>query len=183
MTAWMSKLIDGLNAADERARILTSDLNEEQLNWRPTPETWSVGQCLEHLCNTNEQYMAAIESGLRGKTKGRAEEITPGWFAKWFIASFAEPSGKMKKAKAPKKIAPGSQVDGAVLDRFLSGNEKARKLIARASEYDVNRIWFKNPFVPLIWFTVGTGLVTMTRHEHRHLQQAERVKAGEGFPR
>ncbi len=183
MTAWAAKLVDGLNAADERAQVLTGNLSNEQLNWRPTAGAWSIGQCLEHLCITNEQYLPAIEERLAGQAKGNTDEISPGWFGRWFIASFAEPSGKMKKAKAPKKIAPAARVDGRVLERFLSGNEEVRELVARASEYDVNRIRFKNPFIPLIWFTVGTGLVIVTRHQHRHLLQAERVKAAEGFPR
>ncbi len=183
MTAWAAKLVDGLNAADERAQVLTGNLSNEQLNWRPTAGAWSIGQCLEHLCITNEQYLPAIEGSLAGKAKGSTEEILPGWFGRWFIASFAEPLGKTKKAKAPKKIAPTTRVDGAVLERLLAGNRNVRDLIERASEYDVNRIRFKNPFIPLIRFTVGTGLTIVVRHQHRHLLQAERVKAAEGFPR
>lgn len=183
MAAWTERLLSDLDEASASARRLVEGLSNEQLNWQPTAEAWSIGQCLEHLCITNEQYLPAIEGSLAGKTKGQAERITPGWFGRWFIESFIEPSGRTKKAKAPKKIAPASQVDGAVLERFLSSNEKARKLIARASEYDVNKIRFKNPFIPLIWFTVGTGLVIVTRHQHRHLLQAEKVKEAAGFPR
>jgi hypothetical protein len=55
-------------------------------------------------------------------------------------------------------------------------------LIERASEYDVNRIRFVNPFIPVIRFTTGTGLQIVARHEVRHLLQAERVKEAAGFP-
>jgi hypothetical protein len=34
-----------------------------------------------------------------------------------------------------------------------------------------------NPFVPLVRFTVGTGVEIVWRHQHRHLLQAERVAA------
>ena len=50
-----------------------------------------------------------------------------------------------------------------------------RELVARASAYDVNRIRFKNPFTPLLRFTVGTGLEIVTQHQSRHLLQAEVV--------
>ena len=46
-----------------------------------------------------------------------------------------------------------------------------------ALDYDLNRIRFKNPFVGIIRFTVGTGLEVMSRHERRHLLQAERIRA------
>jgi hypothetical protein len=69
-----------------------------------------------------------------------------------------------------------------VLDRFLRTNRDIREFIHRAEPYDVNRVRFRNPFVPLIWFTVGTGLEVLVRHERRHLLQAERIRARLGEP-
>jgi hypothetical protein len=69
-----------------------------------------------------------------------------------------------------------------VLERFLRNNAAARQLIVRAGEYDVNRIRFRNPFVPVFRFTVGTGLEIISKHEGRHLLQAERVRQSVGFP-
>jgi len=152
------------------------------LNWQPAAGAWSVGQCLDHLCVTNDVYLAPIGQALEGKAKGAAEEIRPGWFGRLFLKKVIEPSPESVRAKAPKKIVPAPRVESSVLERFLAGNQKLRELIERASEYDVNRIRFKNPFVPVIRFTVGTGFVIVTRHEHRHLLQAERVKASAGFP-
>jgi hypothetical protein len=89
-----------------------------------------------------------------------ADEITPGWFGRWFIRNYIEPSAKTRRGRAPKAIAPGAQVDPSVLDRFLRSNDTARELVLRARTCDVNRVRFRNPFVPLIHFTVGTGFVT-----------------------
>lgn len=172
---WPTRLSRQLDAADERARALFAGLSPKQLNWQPLPNAWSVGQCLEHLCLTNELYLSSMSASLTGKPSRTVEEITPGWFARWFIASFVEPSPTSKKARAPKKIVPNSRVDLSVLERFLSSNEKARELICSASGYDVNGIRFKNPFIPLVNFTVGSGLEIICRHERRHILQAERV--------
>lgn len=173
--AWSIRLIAALEAADQRANNLSIGLNAHQLNWEPAPGVWSVGQCLEHLCIANEVYLSAISSSLAGQRISAVQEITPGWFARWFIRSYIEPSPKTKRANAPKKIVPGAKVERSVLDRFLRSNQAARELILRASNFDVNRIRFVNPFVPLLRFTVGTGLEIVTRHESRHLLQAERV--------
>ena len=40
----------------------------------------------------------------------------------------------------------------------------------------------KNPFIPLLRFTVGTGLEIVPKHQLRHLLQVERVKQAEDFP-
>lgn len=182
MAAWTGKLVSDLDKADAAARQLIEGLSTEQLNWRPAPESWSVGQCLDHLRAMNDVYLPPMARALDGKPKGTTDEIRPGLFGSFFLKNFVEPSEKSKKVKAPKKIAPAPQVDGNVLAELLAGNENMRRLIERADEYDVNRIRFRNPFIPLIRFTVGTGLTIVVRHQHRHLLQAERVRAAAGFP-
>ncbi len=183
LPAWPTRLIAELDAADKRVRALFTGISEEQLNWHPRPGAWSVGQCLEHLSITNELYLSSMSASLRGKPYGMVKEIELGWFARWFITSFVEPSSNTKKARAPKKIVPGSRVDLSILDRFLRSNENAREMIRSASGYDVNRIRFNNPFLPLVRFTVGTGLEAMCKHQHRHLLQAERVMNSPEFPK
>jgi hypothetical protein len=65
---------------------------------------------------------------------------------------------------------------------LLRSNDSARELIRRASAYDVNRIRFANPFVPLVRFTVGTGVEVIWKHQRRHLAQAERILKSAAFP-
>ncbi len=180
---WAVRLISALAAADERAKGLVKGLTSLQLNWRPSPEAWSIGQCLEHLRATNEVYLPAISESLATRPFKAVQDITPGWFGRWFIRNYIEPSSESKRARAPKKIVPGIQVDPSILDLFLASNQAARELVRRASDYDVNRVRFKNPFVPVLRFTVGTGLEIVSRHQRRHLLQAERVKQATDFPR
>jgi hypothetical protein len=181
--AWSTRLAVELSANDQAAQALATGLTEEQLNWQPAPGSWSVGQCLEHLCITNEAYQASISSALKEKPDSPVEQITPGWFGRWFIRRFVEPSPQTKRVPAPLKIRPAARVDLAVLHRFLSGNESCRELIVRMCTKDVNRIRFWNPLAPGIRFTVGTGLEIIAGHERRHLLQAERVRDSVHFPR
>jgi len=154
--AWTVRLIAELDAADKKAKELATGLSGEQLNWQPGPGAWSVGQCLEHLSIFNELYLPAISSSLEGNPLSVAQEITLGWFSRWFINNYVEPSSS-KRARSPRKVVPGAWVEPSVLDRFLRSNHAAHELIRRADAYDVNRIRFRNPFVPLLRFTVGTG--------------------------
>ncbi len=54
MPEWTARLISQLNQADERAGKLVDGISGEQLNWQPAEGAWSVGQCLDHLCATND---------------------------------------------------------------------------------------------------------------------------------
>lgn len=182
LPTWSTDMIAELDDADRRAGDLARGLTPEQLNWKPAEHLWSVGQCLEHLYVSNQVYLPPIAKALDGRPESPVQVITPGWLGRWFIRSYIEPSPQSKRARAPRKIAPGQHIDPFVLDRFLHGNEVARDLVRRAAAHDVNRIRFRNPFVPLVRFTVGTGLEIVWRHERRHLLQAERIRNDPAFP-
>jgi DinB family protein len=181
---WCVRITSELDAADARARALTKGLSLAQLNWKPRPDVWSVGQCLEHLCLSNEVYVRPIAESLGGAPTGRVDEITPGWFGRWFIRNYIEPTTQKRRTRAPGKSTPvAKQIEPSIVERFSASNAGIRNVMARAQEYDVNRVRFRNPYVPLIRFTVGTGFQIIARHNHRHLLQAERLMQLPEFPR
>ena len=179
---WASRIIAELEASDARAERIAKSLRPDQLNWNPQPGAWSIGQCLDHLYRGNEVYLPAIAGALQSKPHATTPEIRLGWFSRFFIRNYiaANPGGT--RAKAPSKVVPATTVSPDILALFLRSNQAARDLVIRAAAYDVNAIRFKNPFVPLLRFTVGTGLEITAKHEGRHLLQAENVKADAEFP-
>jgi hypothetical protein len=176
------RLLESVDVRDRQANDIARGLTPAQLNWRPSPQSWGVGQCLQHLLNANEVYLPPLTRALDDRSSRPVPEITPGWFGRWFIRTAIEPSTQRRRNPAPRKIAPAPEVSADVLDRFVQSNVTLRDLIRRAADHDVNRIRFQNPFVPVIYFTVGTGLEIVVRHQHRHLLQAERVRQAPGFP-
>ena len=179
---WSQSLISELESADRRAEVLAKGLSDEQMNWQPLPGAWSIAQCIEHVHVANEVYLPAIAAALDGHPQTKVEELWSGWPSRWFIRNFIAPNPGGTRAKAPKKIEPASHVDPGVVSRFLRSNQTAMELVRRASLFDVNSIRFKNPFVPLLRFTVGTGLEIVAKHQSRHLLQAENVRQSAGFP-
>ena len=179
---WCFRLIAELDAADARATALAKTLSPTQLNWRPRPGTWSVGQCLEHLAAGNEVYVRAMSHSLGDRRHVVVQNITPGWFGRWFIRTYIDPAPGTRRGRAPKTIRPAADVDPSILNRFVASNDQVRDLIRRARHYDVNRLRFKNPFIPVLRFTVGTGLEILSTHERRHLLQAERIRVSSDFP-
>src|SRR3954452_10778341 len=123
LPAWAIRLMAELDAADETAKKLVTGLALGQLNWQPELNAWSVGQCLEHLCRTNDVYLPAMSSSLPGNPPSAVPDITPGWFGRWFLRSYVEPSPSTKRTTAPKMIVPNSRVESSVLDHFLRSNQ------------------------------------------------------------
>lgn len=181
---WCERLSKEFDAADARATALLKGLTPVQLNWKPNRTAWSVGQCLEHLCLSNEVYVGPMREALPIASTGAVDEITPGWFGRWFIRRYIEPATQNKPGRAPRKVSPvASAVDLSIGARFIASNSAMRALMTRARAVDINRVRFRNPFVPIIRFTIGTGLLIIARHNHRHLGQGERVTQLREFPR
>jgi len=62
--------------ADETERMF-GHLSGEQLNWKPGPEEWSVGQCFDHVVISNRPYEPIVEEILAGRRRRRFRERVP----------------------------------------------------------------------------------------------------------
>jgi hypothetical protein len=125
--------------------------------------------------------LPAISGALERAAGGQVQELSLAWPSRWFIRNYIAPNPDGSRTRAPRKIEPAKQVERSILEVFLRSNEDAMMLVRRASEYDVNRIRFRNPFVPMLRFTVGASLEIIAKHQSRHLLQAERVRQSPGF--
>lgn len=170
---------------DQRFSRLLQDRSREQVTWRPASEAWSVAECSEHVALVNSKYIASIQAAI---TKSRTPKIstdrpltTSGWFSAFFVKSIG-PQVKTKM-KAPRITRPSSVNPEDALKNLLGTHQQIRDLLASSSQPDLNRVRFKNPFVPLLRFTIASGILIMAAHGRRHLLQAERVCGEAGFPR
>lgn len=176
-------LLAQIDAVEAEARRILEGLDEGALNWSPAPGSWSMAQCLDHLCTVGGDYLNAIDAGIaRGREKGKTgDDVSrPGWFERWFIANL-EPPPK-RRFKAPWVMNPAEMVEGEVVDRFFALQDRFRGAVEATRGLDVNRSKFRNPYLKFLFFRVGAGLQINLAHERRHLWQAERVRKAEGFP-
>jgi hypothetical protein len=184
LTPDLRSIVNDLQKSDQEAERIARALSDAQANWQPRETSWSVAQCLDHLGRANKVYAEALHQAVsetRVAKKPQSVPIQPGWFGRYFIRSL-EPPPK-RKLPAPKKIVPVSCISShEALDGFLRSHEDVRAVIRDAAGLDLNRIRFHNPFIGVLRFTVGTGLLIITAHDRRHLWQAERVLECPGFP-
>jgi DinB superfamily len=177
-------ILQQLESSEQVAAQLIAGVSRRQMNWQPNGgASWSIWQCLDHLTRTNRVYCRSmLEAVAHAKKRGKGTDaITPGWFGRWFIAS-QEPPVKTRH-RTMKKVTPGTEGDGqGALGDFADSHSEARRVMASWEQLDFNRVRFRNPFVPLLRFTVGTGLMIINAHDRRHLWQAQRVKEFEGYP-
>lgn len=181
----LQRILHDIDQADRAGVVLADSCTDEQFYWRPRGgEGWSVAQCLDHLGTMNLVYANAIRKGVdtaRARGSVRREPAQPGYFGKKFVRSM-EPPVK-RRLRAPRQSKPMLKKDRrAILDAYRAGHDLVRGLIADAAGIDINRARFPNPFIPLLRFSIATGLLVIAAHDRRHLWQAEQVKQAPDFP-
>ena len=178
LPADLQSVLNELDRADQQARQLVSDLSEAQLNWQPGAGAWSVAQCLGHLGQMNSVLTAALRSAVRQADKNSVmprQPIQPGWFGRWFIQQMEAPP--RRKMKTPRQGVPEAHKSGEeILRAFIAAHDELRSLVHEARDLDLNRIRFRNLFIGLLRYTVGTALLVIGAHDRRHLWQARQVR-------
>jgi hypothetical protein len=175
----LQSVLNELDRTDQEARQLVTSLTEAELNWHPSPTAWSVAQCLTHLGQMNSVLTAALRPAVRQADKNSVmprKPIQPGWLARWFISQMDAPP--RRKMKTPRQGIPDAHKSGEeILRAFIAAHDELRSLIHQARDLDLNRIRFRNPFIGLLRYSVGTALLVIGAHDRRHLWQASHVCA------
>jgi hypothetical protein len=181
----LGRLLDDIDDADRRGAAIAASCNDEQFYWRPQDGNgWSIAQCLDHLGVMNMVYGTAIRDGIevaRRRGSRRREPAKPGYLGSKFVRSMEPPVTRRLRAPRMGKPAPAKERQ-VILEEYRAGHDLTRQLIADAATIDANQARFKNPFVPLLRFSIATGLFVIAAHDRRHLWQAEQVIRAPGFP-
>jgi len=167
------------NTRDEFGR-----LNVAQLNWKPAPERWSVGQCFDHLVTSNAAYFPIFEAVINGQKKSRAIErfpLLPKLWGKLLIKSL-DPKAT-RKLKAPGRFKPSSSdISGSIIEDFVEHQTKVAESIEAIGKLNPERIVITSPAASMITYSLMDALRIIVVHEKRHFQQAQRVTHESGFP-
>ena len=172
----------GVIAADARSSF--GGLSAAQLNWKPSAERWSIGQCFDHLITSNKGYLPIIESVRGGTKKARFLErlpVLPGLAGKLLIKSLDPAS--TRKLKAPKNFEPAqSNISASVIDDFVAQQDKIVEGMKSTSHLELEQIVITSPAASFVTYSLLDAYRIIVVHEQRHFQQAQRVAAEPGFP-
>jgi len=181
----LASLVLEANAINDQTLASFGDLTEPQLNWKPSPDQWSIAQCLDHLVTANRAFFPTFDkvvSGEKEKTFWESLPWLPSFWGKLLIKSVAPESSR--KLKAPRIFQPtSSDVDGAIIGRFIEQQHRVISYMSATKDLDVERIKISSPVTNLITYSLMDAYRIIVTHEKRHLLQATRVSQTQGFPK
>lgn len=158
-----------------------SGISFKHLNWKPSPEAWSLGQCLDYLTVSNMQYFPALQKIAERKYKMTFWER---WnplstlFGRMLVQQLQEKV--TKKVKASKVFRPDERkIDPGIPERFQKHLDTLLECMGAYADADVNmdRVHITSPVSKFITYSLRNAITVLIQHEHRHINQALRVKA------
>ncbi len=168
----------------ERALKTFSHLSEKQFNWKQNPETWSVGECVSHLINSNRLYLNKIESILSTNSSAYVKDFSyKQSFVGKMIARGIDPVN-IRKTKTFKVFFPDtSEISKSIINDYADSSEKFIELVNKLHHLDLKKIKLSSPVNKLLSMNLGDPLIIIPMHDERHLNQAERVMGHKEFPK
>ncbi len=159
-------------------------LSAAQLNWKPSAEQWSVGQCFDHLIVTNRCFLPDMERVAAGTYRpslwGRVSPLS-GFFGRFILKALDPERGR--RTKAPRVFEPArSDVAADIVERFASHQEELAALMRATAGADLRGLKVTSPVSPVATYSLLDAYRIVVAHERKHFEQARRVTQGEGFP-
>ncbi|MFN6089670.1 MAG: DinB family protein [Cyclobacteriaceae bacterium] len=152
---------------------------------RPTSESWSANECLQHLNSYGRFYLPGIEEALKkSQIDQSATSFSPGWLGNYFTklmmpGTDGKPS---KKMNSPKDHSPKTIIDSPlVISEFIDQQEKLLALLNTAKKFDLNTVKVGISIAPIIKLKLGDVFRFMIAHQVRHILQAERALSNAGI--
>ncbi len=159
-------------------------LNAQQLNWKPSSESWSVAQCLEHVMANNHLMFRAMDETMTGTNRAGLFErlpVLPSLFGKLMI-KVVSPDFKQKLKSPPAGKPSASAIDAHIVNLFIAHQHDIAERIREVERLGAAQIVMTSPFVGWITYSLIDACRLIAAHERRHLGQAQRVLATLGFP-
>jgi hypothetical protein len=152
-------------------------LTAAQLNWKPSPQVWSIAQCLDHLMASNSTYMPIVELVLAGQKPTsiwQAVPLLPRMWGKLLIRQLS-PENK-RKTRTVRVFEPSSSPLGAdIVARFVAHQQDMIRLIERTAQLDLEHIIITSPALGFVTYSLRDAYEIIVVHEQRHVLQAKRL--------
>jgi len=156
----------------------------EQLNWKPGPYQWSIGQCLDHLMTTNRTYYPVFQNIIKGQYRPSLWQrmpVIPGILGKMIINASRPEYEKKSKTFSIFEPAP-EPLTGRVLQDFQSHQSELIDFFTQLDQIENHARVISSPASRWIIYSLKDCLTLLAVHEKRHLKQALTVRRSVSFP-
>jgi len=181
VTPELQVMLDQIDAIKREGEAIASGLDDDQLNWRPAPDSWSIAECLQHL---NVSVSATLPAFDRAIAEGRSkQQFAPGpfrysWIARMMVASMEPPPKFRMKAPQLIRVVAGAATyrRADVLPEFGALRDRLADRVRLAAGLDLAHVRTISPVNRMLRMPLGAYFAFILAHDRRHLWQARNVR-------
>jgi hypothetical protein len=175
----LQEIADEFTAASTRLQRLVQTVPAAEWPRRPAPGRWSVSECVAHLNLTSKAYLPLLRDGLaRARAIGaRAPRRYRRGFVGWLLWKATGPPVRARvRTSAP--FLPEVPTDvAALVAEFDRLQHEQLGCLRDADGLPIDRVRVVSAFNPRVSYNLYSAFAILARHQHRHLWQAEQVRA------
>ena len=169
-----------INTLDQNTKDFVTafqELSNEEMNWKPDAQTWSIGQNIHHLMVINSTYFPILESLHAGTY--RTPFIGKINFLVNYFGNFIFQSVQPEQAKKIKTFSiwepTYSDVPADILDQFTVHQDTLKTHIEKAHHLLQEDVVISSPANQYIVYRLSKAFDIIVTHEQRHFLQAKAV--------
>lgn len=153
-------------------------LTEQQLNFSPGPNKWSIAEVFGHLNIAHDVYIRCILSRITLAPDVKTDSYRSGWLGDLLYEKIMpRADGSVFKIPSPRSFHANKEgLDGhEELQRFLQQCDALDDILRHVSTKDLQGIKIPFSFTRFLRLRLGDNLRYLIAHNERHLLQAHRV--------
>lgn len=153
-------------------------LTDEQLNFSPTEDQWSINQCVEHIV-LSEPMIFGMFKQETSKSDSSKTSQKPSYTDEEIVNSI---TNRSEKYQAPEILKPTGKYKNMseALVAFENGRKEIINYIKNADINALRNHISQGPAGPVDGYQ---NLLFITTHSDRHILQIEEIKAHPNFPK
>jgi len=153
-------------------------LSSAQLTYKPTPEKWSVEECIKHIAAAEKSLWGMVEESL--KQPANPEKRAEIKFTDADLVKAVE--DRSHKSKTFAMLEPANSPYKTLEEAFAAFKENREKLIAFVNTTPAD---LRNhvSVLPIGTYDAYQFILLIAAHSNRHMQQVMEVKGDAGFPK
>ena len=178
----LSEVIKAFEHAQARLERLAAAVSDEKWNVRTDPSRWSAAECVAHLNITNTAFVPRIRKAIE---QARGLPRKEGSYSKDLLGrmfgAMVGPLPKIGKTRIgrvktlPAFVPGGNLPKQQTIAEFKRINDELQAMTRECDGLAIDKVKIASPFGEKIHYNVYSALAMISRHDERHLQQAELV--------
>lgn len=173
----MNKWSNQIEEITAKFQASFDSVSEEDLNWKPSPEVWSIAENIDHLIMVNRTYYPGFSALKKGNYQlpfiARFDFVVS-FFGNLILKSVQPDRKKKMKTFTIWKPAE-SKYSKDILSRFVEEQSILTKEIEQVMDKTNENAVISSPVNKNIVYRLETAFDIIVAHERRHFQQAMEI--------